>query len=96
MSVLNDVLERYSSPDEPRSIGYYPLSVKLMTEQQAMVQSLISTGVVSNKTDAIRLLVEAGFKYLLASLPDPVDYEIEERHREIFEELCEFELEEHR
>ena len=67
MSVLNDVLERYSSPDEPRSIGYYPLSVKLMTEQQAMVQSLISTGVVSNKTDAIRLLVEAGFKdYLLS------------------------------
>lgn len=87
MSTLKSVMQRLSNDDQPHSLSYYPLSVKLGTEHQAIVQSLVESGVVQNKTEAIRLLIEAGYNYLIEKLPDYVGSAVEEKNEEYLQEL---------
>ena len=88
--ILNDVMARYGSdnPDLP-VYGYYQISAKVKTDHYAMMYSLINAGIVQNKTDALRLLIEAGYSHLTRNLPHEVGDLMETHFEDCLEALRE-------
>lgn len=94
MEILNRVLAKYSkNPDF--EFGFtaksFKISANIEADHKAILSALVDKGVVENQTDAVKLLIEAGWRYLLSELPDGLNSEIVDRKSEIFELINEHE-----
>ena len=91
-TMLGEVMARYNGEYEPDvAYGTYQISAKVNTDQYARLSALVDLKIVDNKTDGLRLLIEAGFIYLTNNLPDPMGEVLQERKAEILDILREHE-----
>ena len=91
-TMLGEVMSRFNEDYEPEiNYGSYQISAKVNTDQYSRLSALVDLEIVDNKTDALRLLIEAGFIYMTHNLPDPIGEVLQERKAEILEILREHE-----
>ena len=87
-TMLGEVMSKFNEDYEPEiNYGSYQISAKVNTDQYSRLSALVDLKIVDNKTDALRLLIEAGFIYMTYNLPDPMGEVLQERKAEILEIL---------
>lgn len=88
MNILDTVLSKYSRSYEPDLLPNtrtFKISANIDSNHKAILAVLTDKNVVDTSTDALKLLIEAGYKYLLQELPEGMNEDIDNRRDEILE-----------